>query len=121
TTSLVVSDLNRDGRDDLALLAANELVVVFQGEKAKLGEPERLPHTASNPRMLRAADLDGDGGDDLVILDGGSDDPLRVRFSAPGGRLGPEQRFFLESPRAIAFAPIDARPGSEMLTIEGQS
>jgi hypothetical protein len=120
-TALAVGDLNRDGRPDLALLEANELVLVYQDGKGQLGEPERLPHTASNPRMLRAVDLDGDGGDDLAILDGGSDDPLRVRFSIQGGKLGPEQRFELESPKAIAFAQIDGRPGSELLTIEGQS
>ena len=39
--------------------------------------------------MLRAVDLDGDGGDDLVILDGGTDDPIRVRFSAEGGQARP--------------------------------
>ena len=71
--------------------------------------------------MLRAVDLDGDGGDDLVILDGGTDDPVRVRFSAEGGKLGPEQRFQVEAPKAIAFAPIDSKPGSELLTIESQS
>ncbi|GAC1473243.1 MAG: hypothetical protein NVSMB9_21540 [Isosphaeraceae bacterium] len=120
-TALTAGDLNRDGRDDLALLCANELIVVYQGEKGKLGEPEHLPHTAATPRMLRATDLDGDGGDDLAILDGGTDDPLRVRFSAKGGRLGPEQRFFVESPRAITFAPLDRRPGTELLTIENQS
>ena len=49
--------------------------------------------------MLRAVDLDGDGGDDLVILDGGSDDPIRVRLSAEGGKLGPEQRFLVEAPK----------------------
>ena len=90
---LALGDLNRDGKADLALLEANELVLVYQDAKGQLGEPERLPHTAGNPRMLRAVDLDGDGGDDLVILDGGSDDPLRVRFAIPGGKLGPEQRF----------------------------
>ncbi len=120
-TGLTVGDLNRDGRDDLALLGPNELTLVYQTEKGKLSEPERLPHTGSNPRMLRAVDLDGDGGDDLVILDGGTDDPLRVRFSAEGGKLGPEQRFHVESPRAIAFGQIDKRPGSEFLTVENQS
>lgn len=119
--ALTVGDLNRDGRPDLALLEANEIVIVYQGEGGKLGEPERLPHTASNPRILKAVDLDGDGGDDLVILDGGTDDPIRVRFSAPGGKLGPEQRFFVESPRAIAFAQMDGKAGVELLTIEAQS
>jgi hypothetical protein len=120
-TSLAVGDLNRDGHDDLALLAANEFVIVYQDKNGKLGEPERLPHTCANPRILRAADLDGDGGDDLVILDGGNDDPIRVRFSAAGGKLGPEQRFHVETPRAIALAPVDNRPGVELLTIENQS
>ena len=119
--ALTVADLNRDGRDDVALLAANELILVYQGEKGKLGEPERLPHTASSPRMLRASDLDGDGGPDLVILDNGTDDPVRVRFSAPGGKLGPEQRFHVESPRAIAFAPVTGKKAEEFLLIENQS
>ncbi len=89
--ALTVADLNRDGTDDIALLGANELILVYQGEKGKLSEPERLPHTASNPRMVKAVDIDGDGGNDLVILEGGSEDPLRIRFSAEGGKLGPEQ------------------------------
>lgn len=118
---LSVADLNRDGTDDIALLGANELVLVYQGEKGKLSEPERLPHTASNPRMVKAVDIDGDGGNDLVILEGGSEDPLRIRFSAEGGKLGPEQRFAAESPRAIAYGQIDGKGGSEILIIENQS
>jgi len=121
STALTVGDLNRDGRDDLALLGANELILVYQGEKGKLSEPERLPHTASTARILRALDLDGDGGDDLVILDGGNDDPIRVRFSTRGGKLGPEQRFKVENTRAITFAPIDKRPGSEVIIVESTS
>jgi hypothetical protein len=121
STALTVGDLNRDGRADIALLEANEVLLVYQDAKGQLGEPERLPHTASNPRMLRVADLDGDGGNDLVILDGGTDDPVRVRFSVAGGRLGPEQRFQIESPKAIALANVDGKPGQELLTIEGQS
>jgi hypothetical protein len=119
--ALTSGDLNRDGRDDLALLGPNEVVIVLQLERGKLGEPERLSHTASNPRMLRSVDLDGDGGDDLVILDGGTDDPVRVRLSAEGGKLGPEQRFLVEAPKAIAFAQLDGKGGSELLTIEAQS
>jgi hypothetical protein len=119
--ALTVGDLNRDGRDDLALLASGEIVMIYQQEGGKLGEPERLPHTVANPGLVRALDLDGDGGDDLVILDGSHDDPVRVRFSTAGGKLGPEQRFTIEWPRAIAFANLDGKAGQEVLTIEGQS
>ena len=121
STALTVGDLNRDGRDDLVLAAPNELITVYQDADGRLGEPERLPHTASQPSILRAEDLDGDGGDDLILLDGGSDDPFRVRFSAEGGRLGPEERFEAEAPRAVAYADLDGEPGVEVLTIESQS
>jgi hypothetical protein len=120
-TALSLGDLNRDGRLDIALLGSNEIVVVYQREDGRLSEPERLPHTAANPRMLKAIDMDGDGGDDLVLLDGGSDDPVRIRFSVEANRLGPEQRFAVETPKAIAFGQIDGKKGSEFLTIEGQS
>jgi hypothetical protein len=120
-TALTVGDLNRDGKDDLALLTATEVVTILQQPGGRLADPERLPHTSTTPRILKAVDLDGDGGDDLVILDGGNDDPIRVRFSGAGGKLGPEGRFTTESPRAIAFANLDGRPGVELLAIEGQS
>ncbi len=119
--ALGVGDFDKDGRDDLVLAGKEELVLIYQRQKGKLGEPERLPHTLDNPRMVKAVDLDGDGVDDLVLLNGGNDDPIRVRFSAAGGTFGPEERFFVEPLRAYAFGAIDGRPGSELLTIEQQS
>ena len=119
--SLSVGDLDRDGRDDLALVTKDEILVIYQREKGKLAEPERLPHTLDNPRMVKAVDLDGNGVDDLVMLNGGPDDPIRVRFAVEGGRHGPEERFFIEPLRAYAFGQVDGKPGSELLTIENQS
>ena len=121
TTALAVGDLNRDGLDDLILATSSELITILQREDGRLGEPERLPHTASDPSILRADDLDGDGGDDLILLDDGPDDPIRVRFSVEDGELGPEERFQIESPRAIEYADVDGEPGVEVLTIESQS
>jgi hypothetical protein len=119
--ALTVGDLNGDGRDDLALLTSAEVITILQGEGGKLGEPERIPHTLTNPRMVKAVDFDGNGTLDLVLLEGSPDDPIRVRFSAKGGALGPEQRFALDPLRAYAFGQIDGKPGSELLTIEQQS
>ena len=120
-TALAVGDLNRDGRDDLALLESNELVLVYQDAKGQARRARAAAAHREQSADAPAVDLDGDGGDDLVILDGGTDDPIRVRFSAEGGKLGPEQRFQVESPKAIAFAQIDGKPGVELLTIESQS
>ena len=116
-TALAVGDVDRDGKDDLALLTPSDVILITQ-KGGKLGEMERLPHTAGNPRMLKLVDLDGDGGDDLVMLDGSTEDPIRVRFSVEGGKLGPEQRFAIEPVRALAYGNVDGKKGQELLTIE---
>ncbi len=121
SSGLAVADLDRDGRDDIVLLAEHELVFVHQTGVGTFSEPERVPHTAENPWLIRALDLDGDGANDLVLLDSASDHPIHVRFATPEKKLGPEQRFAVEIPRAIAFGRLDDRPGSEILTIENQS
>ncbi len=114
---LAMGDLDRDGKPDLALLTPSDVVVIDQ-KGGKLGEPSRFPHTATNPRMLKIVDLDGDGGDDLVIYDGVTEDPIRVRFSTADGKLGPEQRFAIDVPRALAYGNVDGKKGVELLTIE---
>ncbi|WP_145271136.1 FG-GAP repeat domain-containing protein [Tautonia plasticadhaerens] len=120
-SALAVGDLDRDGRDDLALMSSQEIVTVLQQEDGTLGRPERLPHTAPRPGVLKVVDLDGDGGNDLAILSGGDDYPIRVRFSRPGGRLGPEERFEIGDARAVAYGDVDGAPGAEVLTIESQT
>ena len=121
TGALAVGDIDRDGRDDLVLIAENDLVFIYQTAPGVFTDPERVPHTASNPRMVKLIDLDGNGALDLVIMDGGTDHPIHVRFATAEKKLGPEQRFQIESPRAIAFGQIDGKGGEEILTIENQS
>jgi hypothetical protein len=119
--ALSVGDLDRDGRDDLALITKDEILLIFQREKGKLSEIERLPHTLGNPRMVKVVDFDGNGVADLAMLDGGDSDPIRVRFGTEKGKHGPEERFFVEPLRAYAFGQVDGKAGSELLTIESQS
>ncbi|APW59831.1 FG-GAP repeat domain-containing protein [Paludisphaera borealis] len=121
SNSLAVGDLDQDGRDDVALIAENELILIYQTAPGVLTEPERVPHTASNPRMVKIHDLNGDGASDLLILDSGTDHPIHVRFATKDKKLGPEQRFAVESPRAITYGQIDGMPGVEVLTIENTS
>lgn len=119
--ALAVGDLDQDGRDDIALISEGELILIHQTSPGKLAEPERIPHTAPNPLMVKIQDIDGDGDDDLVILDGGTDHPIHVRFGSSEKKLGPERSFAIEAPRSIAFGQIDGKPGAEILTVETQS
>ena len=119
--TLSVGDFNKDGRDDLALITKDEIVLFAQRESGKFSEPERLPHTLDNPRMVKLVDLDGDGMLDLVMLNGGSEDSIRARFSAGKGVFGPEERLAVESLRAYAFGDVDTKPGQELAIIEQQS
>ena len=120
-SALSVGDLDQDGRDDIVLLSDHELSFIYQKTPGVLSEPERVPHTAENPWLVRILDLDGDGAKDLVIAGSAGDQPIHIRFATPDRKLGPEQRFAVEMFRAIAFGAVDNRPGSEILTIENQS
>ena len=120
-SAITVGDLDQDGRDDLALLAEKELVFIYQTATGVLSEPERVPHTATSPWLVKAVDIDGDKATDIVIVDSEGDHPIHVRFATDEKKLGPEQRFALDMPHAIAFGQIDGKGGSEILVLEGQS
>ena len=107
-----MGDFDQDGRDDLALLGEKELVFVYQTATGVLSEPERVPHTAGRPWLIKAVDIDGDEAKDLVIVDTEGDHPIHVRFATDEKKLGPEQRFALEVPHAVAFGQIDGKGGS---------
>ncbi len=126
-TSLTTGDLDRDGRTDLALLRDNEIVVLKQSKDGKLGEPVRIGHSALRPRLFKATDIDGDGGDDLIVLGSSDDQPVHVRLSRKRDEsansdeflaLGPERRLKLEALRAIGFADLDEKPGNEWLVVD---
>jgi hypothetical protein len=120
-SAVAVGDLDQDGRDDIAMLGDKELVFIYQTSTGVLSEPERVPHTASAPWLLKVIDIDGDKAKDLVIVDTEGDHPIHVRFATDEKKLGPEQRFALDMPSAIAFGQMDGKGGSEILVVEGQS
>ena len=110
--ALAVGDIDRDGRDDIVLVAENDLVFVYQTAPGIFSEPERVPHTASNPRMVKLLDLDGNGALDLVILDGGTDHPIHVRFAVRREEARPRTAVpDRESPRPLRSARSTGRGG----------
>jgi len=123
-------DLNRDGLADIILLRENELVVLPQLKGGGFGDPVRLGHSAIRPRLMKIADFDGDGGDDLIVLGSSEDQPVHLRLSTPASKsgstegglnLGPERRLKMDQVRAIGFADLDSRPGLEWMTVNNST
>ena len=113
--------LTRTGETTSRCSAEKELVFVYQTATGVLSEPERVPHTASSSWLIKAIDIDGDKAKDLVIVDTEGDHPIHIRFATDEKKLGPEQRFALDMPHAIAFGQVDGKGGNEILVLEGQS
>ena len=129
-TSLATGDLNRDGRADLVLLRDSELVILPQIAGGKFGDPIRLGHAAQRPRLLKLSDVDGDGGDDVILFSSSEVQPVHLRLSLPKGEsgadqenltLGAERRLKMEQIRAIGFANLDDKPGQEWMVVDNST
>ncbi len=69
---LGVGDLNGDGRDDIVLVAADMIMyigVLAQGQMAPLAQGESLGPASATWKSVAVADVNGDGRDDLILLD----------------------------------------------------
>lgn len=84
--TIVVGDLNGDGRDDAAVAAwPSGLHVFYQQPDGTLAPPLTL-FTPNMPLGLAMGDLNGDGRHDLVV--GGTDELLLIYYQQPDGVLG---------------------------------
>ncbi|MEZ6122793.1 MAG: VCBS repeat-containing protein [Planctomycetaceae bacterium] len=115
-------DLNHDGRMDVAVLGNKSTYLIYQNEAGKMQSPEQLINTSSQLSLLQAADINGDGRDDLSYqANQGSTRGLCARLQTTDGRLGPEICFDLDQTRAVTLSNVDGVPGHEILTIDGRS
>lgn len=118
---LDVGDLNGDGRDDIAFLGKQNLYIVIQKENGTLEEPKSYRLSEEGASLIRVIDLDEDGANDVVYISDDSQFPVRIRFQSKDNRLGAERRLGIDSPRGVAYANVDGKPGQEMLIISNLS
>jgi hypothetical protein len=91
--ALAEGDLNGDGRTGLALLGDNgALYYLAQNADHTLAEPQKIPYSGT-PKAVQIVDVDGDGKDDLLLVDFDSPTPFRFRLQNNSGQLGPEIYF----------------------------
>ncbi len=91
--ALATGDLTGDGLNDVVLLGDSGAVYFFkQQADHTLAEPQKISYSGT-PKAVQIADVDGDGKNDLFLVDFDSPTPYRVRFQIAGGQLGPETYF----------------------------
>lgn len=118
--ALVTGDLNGDQLTDLVVLAETHVWVLLQKPDHSLAEPEKVAFTGSI-KAVQVLDVDGDGRDDLLLVNWEDKNPVRFRRQNAAGQLGPEVHFSLPQIRAFWADDLDGDRKTELLTIAMQS
>jgi hypothetical protein len=118
--ALVTGDLNGDGRIDLLLLAEGHIYFFAQTEDKTLAEPEKIPYTGA-VKSLQVLDIQGDGRDDLMLVNWDNINPFRFRLQTGAGRLAPEMHFTFPPIRSYWADDLDGDHKTEIVTIAQKS
>ena len=95
-STLKIVDLDKDGRNDLIILAKDKLLLFIQNKEGKIEEPKTFLLTEENSYGIDVVDINQDGLPDLLYMVGQSDHSLRMRLQYPEIGFGPELGFPLE-------------------------
>ena len=91
--ALSIGDLNGDGLPDILFLGDNGAAYFLaQQPDHSFAEPVKIAYSGS-VRAIQIVDVDGDGKNDLLLVDFDSPTPFRIRLQIAGGQLGPEMFF----------------------------
>lgn len=118
--ALISGDLNGDGRTDLFLLAENHVYWLKQESDHSLGEPSRIPYSGT-VQAVQILDIQGDGLEDLLLVNWDSSNPFRFRLQTSKGQLGPEIHSALPPIRSYWADDLDDDSKTEVITIAHKS
>src|SRR2546422_2219497 len=118
--ALAFGDINGDKRNDLLLLGESHLYVLAQRADGTFGEPEKIPYSGA-VKSAQVLDINGDGKDDLLLVNWDSPNPFRFRLQNAVGQLGPEMHFALPPIRSYWADDLDGDHKTEIVTIAQQS
>jgi VCBS repeat protein len=117
--ALTTGDLNGDHRADLILLAENYVYFLPQKDRA-LGEPQKIPISGS-VKAVQVLDVDGDGRDDLLLVNWEDRNPFRFRRQKDGGELGPEIYFSMPPIRSYWSDNLEQNSKVQVMTVAQNS
>lgn len=118
--ALTTGDVNADGRPDLLLLAEKNLYILLGQADGTLGEPEKMPYSGTI-KALQVLDLDGDGRDDLLMVNWDNPNPFRFRLQVAPHQFGPEIHLPFVPVRSYWADDLDGDHVTEIVTIAAKS
>ncbi|MBI3848810.1 MAG: VCBS repeat-containing protein [Verrucomicrobia bacterium] len=118
--ALTTGDLNGDHLLDLLLLSENYIYLFTQKPDHTLGEPEKIPFSGAL-KSAQVLDIDGDGRDDLLLVNWENPTPFRFRLQNDAGQLGPEIYFALPPIRSYWADILEKGGRTKVMTIAQNS
>lgn len=101
---LAVGDFNGDGRQDVALRGEKQILLFYQKPGGGLDRPHRIVHDVDQTLLLLAADLNGDGRDDLLMSVDDDEYGMRAFLQDQSGAIGAMQRLRMPKVRSVTIA-----------------
>ena len=118
--ALAAGDLNGDHLTDLVLLGENNLYYLRQNPDHTLAEPQKIPFSG-DVKAVQVLDINGDGRDDLLLVNWESPNPFRFRLQNSDGELGPEIYFTLPAIRSYLADDLAGDHQPEVVTVAQNS
>ena len=122
-SGLCVTDLNGDGRPDLAYFGdAKDLIVRYNLGTNGWSEPKRwhLDDGMLSPNALVTGDINGDGLDDIILL-GDSGAAYLIAQKADHTLAEPKKIAYSGSPKAVAISDVDGDGRADLIFVDFDS